>query len=256
MQAINRFVAKEGRGFLPVTGTVVDMTASSVLYIAMQTQHQMQHSRDVACVTKHVHDVLRECGQIPSSLVTTPFADDIETMVTVVIKNIREISVASTTTIEEEYTNKGMDGNGDPQPSTTLIEAFMMAPFDGEKNPEMTGCLWYVLLRACDRFWKETGSYPGANKASTEKELTEQAGVVVKHTLEIQSELGYMWEAGYERAAAEMTRYGGTEVHTVAAYVGGVAGQEAVKLISHQYTPLNSTYVYNGIDGSAGSYLF
>jgi len=36
----------------------------------------------------------------------------------------------------------------------------------------------------------------------------------------------------------------------------GIAGQEAVKILSHQYTPLNSTYVYNGIDGSGSSYLF
>jgi len=93
MQAINRFKEKEGRGYLPVTGTVVDMTASSVTYIAMQTQHQEQHARDVVCVTKHAHDILQECGQSVSSLITTPFADDIETMVSIVIKNIREVSI-------------------------------------------------------------------------------------------------------------------------------------------------------------------
>ena len=112
------------------------------------------------------------------------------------------------------------------------------------------------MLRACDRFWENTGAYPGANVSLTEEQLKSEANVVMRHATEIQSELGYSWEAGYEKAAAEMTRYGGTEVHTVAAYVGGIAGQEAVKLISHQYTPLNSTYVYNGINGSAGSYLF
>jgi hypothetical protein len=47
----------------------------------------------------------------------------------VVIKSIREISLQKTTSLEEEYTNTGTDSNGDPQPSTTLGEKFMMAPY-------------------------------------------------------------------------------------------------------------------------------
>jgi amyloid beta precursor protein binding protein 1 len=48
------------------------------------------------------------------------------------------------------------------------------------------------------------------------------------------------------------TRYGASELHAIAAFVGGVAAQEAVKLITHQYLPLNNTFVYNGIAGVGG----
>ena len=51
--------------------------------------------------------------------------------------------------------------------------------------------------------------------------------------------------------AEEMVRYGGCEMHTIAAIVGGVASQEIVKLITHQFVPLNNTYIFNGISGEA-----
>lgn len=54
--------------------------------------------------------------------------------------------------------------------------------------------------------------------------------------------------------AKEVTRYAGKEVHNICAVVGGVASQEAVKLITRQFTPLNNTFVYNGINCSAAVY--
>ena len=40
--------------------------------------------------------------------------------------------------------------------------------------------------------------------------------------------------------------FGGSELHTVASYMGGVAAQEAIKLITRQYIPIKNTYIYNG----------
>jgi hypothetical protein len=48
--------------------------------------------------------------------------------------------------------------------------------------------------------------------------------------------------------AVEITRYGGAELHNIAAVIRGIA----VKDITHQYTPLNNTYIYNGV-ACAGS---
>ena len=52
-----------------------------------------------------------------------------------------------------------------------------------------------------------------------------------------------------------LLRYGNGEIHTVAAIMGGVASQEAIKLITHQYTLLNNTFVFNGIAGMGGFYM-
>ena len=51
------------------------------------------------------------------------------------------------------------------------------------------------------------------------------------------------------------TRYGAGELHATAALIGGIVAQEAVKLITHQYTPLNNTYVWNGIAGIGGTLM-
>jgi amyloid beta precursor protein binding protein 1 len=52
----------------------------------------------------------------------------------------------------------------------------------------------------------------------------------------------------------ELTRYGNAEIHNIASVVGGVASQEAVKIITGQYLPLDNTYVFNGIAAVAGVY--
>lgn len=46
-------------------------------------------------------------------------------------------------------------------------------------------------------------------------------------------------------------RYGGAELHTIGAFVGGVAAQEVIKIVTHQYVPFSNTYIYNGITGRA-----
>ena len=46
------------------------------------------------------------------------------------------------------------------------------------------------------------------------------------------------------------------EMHPVASVMGGVASQEAVKLITHQYVPLHHTFVYNGHASIAAVYTF
>lgn len=54
--------------------------------------------------------------------------------------------------------------------------------------------------------------------------------------------------------AKEIVRYGAGELHSVSALIGGVAAQEAVKIITHQYVPMDNTYIYNGIVGSGDTY--
>ena len=56
--------------------------------------------------------------------------------------------------------------------------------------------------------------------------------------------------------AQEIARYGKVELHVICAILGGVASQEAVKLLTHQYVCINNTYVYNGVAGVGCVYEF
>jgi len=47
----------------------------------------------------------------------------------------------------------------------------------------------------------------------------------------------------------EMVRFGGCELHVTSSVVGGIASQEAVKLMTKQYSPLTNTLIYDGLHG-------
>ena len=42
-------------------------------------------------------------------------------------------------------------------------------------------------------------------------------------------------------------RYGASELHSVAAFMGGVAAHEVIKVITGQFIPVNNTYIYNAM---------
>jgi amyloid beta precursor protein binding protein 1 len=46
-------------------------------------------------------------------------------------------------------------------------------------------------------------------------------------------------------------RLGGAELHVVAAIMGGMAAQEAIKLITQQFVPFKGTLIYNAINSTA-----
>ena len=54
-----------------------------------------------------------------------------------------------------------------------------------------------------------------------------------------------------EDYVGEIVRYGASELHLVAAIMGGMAAQEAIKLITAQFVPLKGTLVYNGMTGTS-----
>jgi len=40
------------------------------------------------------------------------------------------------------------------------------------------------------------------------------------------------------------------ELHTTSALIGGIVAQEAIKLLTNQYIPVQNTIVYNGLNGT------
>ena len=54
--------------------------------------------------------------------------------------------------------------------------------------------------------------------------------------------------------AVELVRYGGAQLHNLASLLGGVAAQEAVKLATQIFVPLDNVYVVNGIAGVAAAF--
>lgn len=68
---------------------------------------------------------------------------------------------------------------------------------------------------------------------------------------------GLMAECGITNAiisddlVLEMCRFGAAEIHTIAAIMGGIASQEAIKLLTGQFLPCSGTLTWNGMSGTS-----
>ncbi|CAH8334378.1 unnamed protein product [Eruca vesicaria subsp. sativa] len=79
-------------------------------------------------------------------------------------------------------------------------------------------------------------------------DLEEDASLLRTTALSLISEMGCDGYELPEALCSEMCRFGAAELHVVAAFVGGIASQEVIKLITKQFVPMLGTYVFNGID--------
>ncbi|KAM0418585.1 hypothetical protein ACHAPT_012484 [Fusarium lateritium] len=52
----------------------------------------------------------------------------------------------------------------------------------------------------------------------------------------------------YQKAAKEVDRAAGGELHNISAVTGGMAAQEMIKIITKQYVPIDNTCIFDGID--------
>jgi amyloid beta precursor protein binding protein 1 len=136
-----------------------------------------------------------------------------------------------------------------------LLDEWKMSLMDPYDVPSHTPLLWYLGIRACQVFFKNHQRYPGMiNDWESDVPVLQENYKQVALHYQLQDE-----QLVQENAVAicqELTRYANAEIHTIASVVGGVASQEAVKIITGQYTPLNNTYVFNGIVSVAGVYKF
>ena len=49
-------------------------------------------------------------------------------------------------------------------------------------------------------------------------------------------------------------RYGAAELHPVAAFMGGSAAQEVIKIVTKQFIPFNNTFIYNAANASSATF--
>jgi len=101
------------------------------------------------------------------------------------------------------------------------------SPETVEDDEEETMFSWYAGFRALNRFREEKQRYPCVGDVDSLASGKDSSVDVLR----------------------ELCRYEGCEQHATSSFIGGVAAQEAVKLITHIFVPLNHTLVYNGLFG-------
>ena len=220
VRALKEFVGAEGNGLLPVRGSIPDMTATSKMFIDLQKVYQHQASLDAEAVKNH----LDRLSVKPASNIT--LAD-----VKHFCKNAAFLRVIHCKSLEEEY-----------NPSTLNTSEIS----DSLADPKNL-IAYYILLRAADRFYTTHGYYPGSQLGPIDGDVMQMKELVSCLIKELK--LGDV-DIGSEHVT-EMCRYGGAEFHSVSAYLGGVAAQEVIKLITYQYVPFSNLYLYNATMSSS-----
>lgn len=232
LHALRIFMNQSG-GDVPLSGQIPDMFSSTTMFIALQEVYQRKAGSDRAQFASIVAQQLTAGGRNPSSISS-------ET-IDIFCKNIYNLRRVSTRSIAHEHT----------EPHRENLCAAVEEGTEGATSldPLQTPILWYMALRAADRYCSKHGHWPGSSSDDASV-LLEEADSVWAECQSLAAEWGMSEQVAdilTRNHAVEIVRYGAADIHNVGAVVGGIAAQEAVKLITHQYVPINNTYIYNGI---------
>uniref|UniRef100_A0ABI7W528 NEDD8-activating enzyme E1 regulatory subunit n=1 Tax=Felis catus TaxID=9685 RepID=A0ABI7W528_FELCA len=224
-RALKEFVAKEGQGNLPVRGTIPDMIADSSKYIKLQNVYREKAKKDAAAVGNHVAKLLQSIGQAPESIS--------EKELKLLCTNSAFLRVVRCRSLAEEY---GLD---------TINKDEIISSMDNPDNE----IVLYLMLRAIDRFHKQHGRYPGVSNYQVEEDIGKLKSCLT----------GFLQEYGLsvmvkDDYVHEFCRYGAAEPHTIAAFLGGAAAQEVIKIITKQFVIFNNTYIYSGMSQTSATF--
>jgi len=221
--ALKGFVDNEGKGSLPVMGSIPDMTASTETYIQLQKIFQEKSLSDIAMVEARVKTTLASINK--PGFVTS---DDIKKF----CKNSMFLQVIRFRSLEEER----------KAPKNSLI--------DSELQNSSGGMVFYIILRASERFYTTHNRFPGSSDDLVDQDLSVLRGLVN----ELLKEMGISNSIVDEKYLKEMVRFGASELHPIASLLGGLAAQETIKILTHQFTPLDNTFIFNGMDSTSSYY--
>lgn len=218
--ALKEFIDNEGGGEPPLEGSIPDMTSLTEYYVSLQKVYQAKAESDCLAVEQRVRSILKRIGRDPNAIPKTNIRN--------FCKNARKLTVSRYRCIEDEFKSPML-----PELQKHLAD---------EDSSVAVG--FYILLRAVDRFAANYNRFPGIFDGEIDEDMTRLKTIAVG----ILSDLGFHGSTLSEDLIKEMCRFGSAELHAVAAFVGGVVSQEAIKLITKQFVPISGTFIFNGID--------
>jgi amyloid beta precursor protein binding protein 1 len=224
--AVKKFVENEGQGTLPLQGRVPDMHADTDRYVKLQSLYRRKARSDITNVGQYLKELLKQHGRNEDAISEMDLKE--------FGKNSYYLRVVHFRSLEDEL---GAPNKGEIQEH--LYNPDSAVPF-------------YVMLRGVDRFYEKHGYYPGDDNSKDLENDTQELTKIARELLtEFEVEDGVLDVDSYVK---ETVRYGACELHNISSLIGGVAGQEMIKLCTKQRVPLNNTWVYNGINSFSSAF--
>lgn len=222
------FVEKEG--VLPLTGALPDMKSLSLEYAALQRVYVSRARRDFAVFDEMLDRILEQVG-------TTRDQKDLDgETVRTFVKHAAFLQLIRGRRLTLQRTD----------PNVVAFEA----AFNDPVNPVIAQ--YHLAFVGVDTFYEQMQRYPGGNS-----DWQDDADLVYTHASAYAARIGLTLTEGsaakLRNACVELTRGAMSDTPSTAALLGGITAQEAIKIITRQYVPLDNTCVYDGITQAVSS---
>lgn len=253
---------------LPLEGSIPDMHALTDLYLRLQRLYRDKAESDVLKVESIVSSLLASIGRSGSNQnndsETTPLPSPSSVPPRTTLKDtIRLMCKHSRNLRVVRWPSLALEASGGVASFTSSLTKSLNLGGESSDARQQAASL-YVLFKAADRFFASHGRYPGAYHEDIQPgdviEVVRDEDIPVLKSLAS----GVLADLGVHPGSAaggggggsmisddlfmEMCRFGAGELHVVASIVGGMASQEAIKIITRQFTPAHGTLIYNGIE--------
>lgn len=230
VSALKRFIMEHD--VLPVSGKIPDMISDSVRYTSLAKIYRKKALEDAAEVYSYVLSILSDL-KLPKDYLQLSECQSF-------CKNAAFLRVQHGTSIEQEVQSH--------------LENVFAAMREVEVKPNsitsrlvVPPCIWYLLMRAVDRFYAEKWRYPGCNGVPCtidSHDLKLRVASLIQDSEVVDG--GDLLSKVPKEAIDEICRYGNSELHVIASLIGGITAQEVIKLATHQYIPLQNCFVFDG----------
>jgi len=222
-RALKEFIANEGQGkYLPLSGSLPDISTFAATYIAIQKIYNAKAAVDQNAFQAHCRALLKSIGK-PEDYIS------IEKM-NFFCKQSADLYMCRYTPVSNEF-------------DVTKIQKDNIEFWD-EKGK------WFLCNYAAQRFESTHGRLPGDRNSDPMADFD----ALKKFSDEVVGEFGFEADTVPDTYLKEMCRFGGSQIHTTAAYIGGVAAQEVIKALTKEWIPINNTFIYDAISGVAGPF--
>ena len=114
-----------------------------------------------------------------------------------------------------------------------------------EQNSESEAA-YYLILRGVDRFQRDFNVLPGEDDDQVEPDIGRLKSCVSQVLNECFP--GISSSVIKDDFVHEVCRFGGSEPHALAAFIGGCAAHEAIKLLTKQYVPIDNLFLFNAMN--------
>ncbi|OCF74002.1 amyloid beta protein binding protein 1 [Kwoniella mangroviensis CBS 8886] len=216
----------------PTSPSLPDMHSSTTSYVHLQNLYKKEYQSDLARFKTLLAEVLQEIGLEDGTIPD----EEVEGFV----KNVGGVGIIKGTPSRERKEGKGLIAQS--------IADYQYDEYDGS-----TTCFAMELaLLASERFYIAHKRWPGVKAKGDMSEDNREVeeilkGILGKNDLEEVDDI-------FVECIAEITRGGFGTLPTTAAFLGGIVAQEAIKLVTNQYTPLDNTVIVNLVKSESAKF--